>query len=34
MDKKDYMEFKKPYMETLEFVKNIEINALAKIGDE
>jgi len=28
------MEFKKPYMELLEFVKNIEINALAKIGDE
>ena len=34
MDKKDYMEFKRPYMETLDFVKNIEINALAKIGDE
>jgi len=34
MKKKDYMHLKKPYLEMLEFIKNIEINALAKIGDE
>ena len=34
MKKKDYMHLKKPYLEMLEFVKNIEINALAKIGDD
>jgi|TARA_A100001011_G_C14290285_1_gene835860 hypothetical protein len=34
IDKEEYKKFKKPYMETLNFVKNIEINALAKIGDE
>ena len=34
IDKEEYKKFKKPYMETLEFVKNIEINALAKIGDD
>ena len=28
------MDYKKPYIETLEMVKNIEINALAKIGDD
>ena len=32
--KDEYLELKKPYMEMLEMVKNIEINALAKIGDE
>tara|TARA_S200002703_G_scaffold157584_1_gene165801 strand:- start:552 stop:1091 length:540 start_codon:yes stop_codon:yes gene_type:complete len=32
--KEEYEKFKKPYLKTLEFVKNIEINALAKIGDE
>ena len=34
MKKEEYMDYKKPYIETLEMVKNIEINALAKIGDE
>jgi RecJ-like exonuclease len=34
IDKEEYKKFKKPYMETLNFVKNIEINALAKIGDD
>jgi hypothetical protein len=34
MSKDEYLKFKKPYMELLEFVKNIEINALSKIGDE
>jgi len=34
IDKEEYKKFKKPYMETLELVKNIEINALAKIGDD
>ena len=34
IDKQEYKKYEKPYMETLEMVKNIEINALAKIGDE
>ena len=34
MKKEEYMNYKKPYIETLEMVKNIEINALAKIGDD
>jgi RecJ-like exonuclease len=34
MKKEEYMDYKKPYIEVLEMVKNIEINALAKIGDE
>ena len=32
--KQEFMELKKPYIEMLEMVKNIEINALSKIGDE
>jgi hypothetical protein len=34
MSKDEYLKFKKPYLELLEFVKNIEINALGKIGDD
>ena len=32
--KEEYMKLKKPYLEILELVKNIEINALYKIGDD
>ena len=32
--KEEYMKLKKPYLEILELVKNIEINALSKIGDD
>lgn len=34
MDKKDFLQFEKPYLETLELIKNIEISALSKIGDD
>ena len=32
--KEEYEKFRRPYLKTLEFIKNIEISALAKIGDE
>jgi hypothetical protein len=34
MNKEEYNKFKKPYAELLSMVKNLEISALGKIGDE
>ena len=34
MDKEEYIKYKKPYLELLDMVKDLEVTALSKIGDE